>query len=62
MYADPRHIRDNPIKARFNDDELAVIEALARFNKQQPAVYLRELVLSHIAAAGQQFIETIKAA
>lgn len=46
MYADPTHIRDNEVKLRFNDDELALIDAWARFNKRQRAVLLRDLVLA----------------
>lgn len=49
MYADPAHIRDNPIKVRLNDDEYAAIEALARLNKRQPAVFARELLMQGIA-------------
>lgn len=50
MYADPTHIRDNEVKLRFNDDELALIEALARYNKRQRAVLLRDLVLNGVSA------------
>jgi hypothetical protein len=50
MYADPTHIRDNEVKLRFNDDELALIEALARYNKRQRAVLLRDLVLAGVAS------------
>ncbi|PXV54201.1 hypothetical protein SAMN04487785_11419 [Dyella jiangningensis] len=54
MYADPRHIRDNPIKVRLNDDEYAVIEAMARLNKRQPAVFARELLMQGIALLEQR--------
>lgn len=50
MYADPSHMRDNPIKVRLNDDEYAAIEALARLNKRQPAVFARELLMQGIAS------------
>lgn len=49
MYADPTHIRDNVIKTRFSDPEDELIKALARFNGRQPAVYVREAALAHIA-------------
>ncbi|WP_017907437.1 hypothetical protein [Xanthomonas sp. SHU 199] len=49
MYADPTHIRDNVIKARFSDPEDELIRALARFNGRQPAVFVREAALAHIA-------------
>jgi len=54
MYADPRHIRDNPIKVRLNDDEYAAIEALARLNKRQPAVFARELLMQGISLLEQR--------
>jgi len=54
MYADPNHIRDNPIKVRLNDDEYAAIEALARLNKRQPAVFARELLIQGIAMLEQR--------
>lgn len=57
MYADPPHLRDNPIKVRFNDSEKAVIEALANFNGRQPAVFVRELVLAGIASLEQRSSE-----
>lgn len=54
MYADPRHIRDNPIKVRLNEDESAAIEALARLNKMQVAVFARELLLEGIRLLEQR--------
>lgn len=45
MYADPRHIRNNEVKLRFNDREAKLIEAVANFSGQQRAVLLRELVM-----------------
>lgn len=48
MYADPAHIRDNEVKIRLNDDELAVVEALARFNQQQRAVFVRKVLLAGV--------------
>jgi len=54
MYADPSHIRDNPIKVRLNDDEYAAIEALARLNKRQPAAFARDLLMQGIALLEQR--------
>lgn len=54
MYADPSHVRDNPIKVRLNDDEYAAIEALARLNKRQPAAFARELLMHGISAMTAQ--------
>lgn len=45
MYDDPTHIRSNEIKVRLNDDELALVDALARFNKRQRAAFVRELLM-----------------
>jgi hypothetical protein len=54
MYADPTHVRDNPIKVRLNDDEYAVIEALARINKRQPAAFARELLMAGVEMLAQR--------
>lgn len=48
MYADPTHLRDHEIKLRLNEDELAVVDALARYNKQQRAAYVRDLVMASV--------------
>ncbi|AJQ88074.1 hypothetical protein ACQR5V_21540 [Xanthomonas oryzae pv. oryzicola] len=50
MYADPTHLRDNPIKVRFNDPDYALIVALANFNGRQPAAFVRELALAAVAS------------
>ena len=49
MYADPRHIRDNPIKVRVNDETDALLDALAAYKKTQKAVLVRELVMEGLA-------------
>lgn len=54
MYDDPTHIRDNPIKVRFNDAELDLVRALARFNGRQPAAFVRELVMASVARAERE--------
>lgn len=48
MYDDPTHIRAHEIKVRLNDDELALVEALARFNRRQRAAFVRELVMASV--------------
>ena len=50
MYADPTHLRNKIIKVRLNDDERDLVDVLARLNKTQPAVLLRELVLGQLDA------------
>ncbi|WP_129141498.1 hypothetical protein [Modicisalibacter coralii] len=46
MYSNPRHLRDHEIKARFDEETYALIEAMARFHRTQKAVLIRELVES----------------
>ena len=62
MYDDPAHIRDNPVKVRFNDAELAVVRAIARFNGKQPAAFVRELVMASVSRAEQQVTDHRNAA
>lgn len=45
MYEDPRMIRSNPIRVRFNDPEKELIAALVRYTGSQEAVLVRELAL-----------------
>lgn len=54
MYADPTHLRNKVIKVRLNDDERDLVDALARLNKTQPAVLLRDLVLGQLDALEQR--------
>lgn len=49
MYADPSHLRNKVIKVRLSDDERELVAILARLNKRQPAVLLRDLVLQGLA-------------
>lgn len=46
MYDDPTHIRAHEVKVRLNDEELALVDALARFNRQQRAAFVRELLMA----------------
>lgn len=50
MYADPRHIRDHEVKVRLNEDELELLESLAKYNRSQRAVMARELLLAALAS------------
>lgn len=55
MYADPRHLRDHEIKVRLTEEAYQVVIALARFNRQQPAVFARELLVAGVERLmGQQ--------
>lgn len=53
MYADPTHIRDNPVKVRFNDPEDDAFSALARLNGMQKAVFVREMALLGLETLNQ---------
>lgn len=48
MYADPRHIRDNPVKVRLNDETDALLGALAAYLKTQKAVLARDLLMAKL--------------
>jgi len=48
MYANPRHLRDHEIKVRLDEDSYRLVHALADYNRRQPAVLARELLLSGI--------------
>jgi len=50
MYAEHTHLRNKVIKVRLNEDERDLVDALARINKTQPAVLLRDLVLERLEA------------
>lgn len=62
MYADPTHLRNKVIKVRLNEDERDLVDALARINKRQPAVLLRDLVLQGLALFEQEITEEQRAA
>jgi len=62
MYADPTHLRNKVIKVRLNDDERDLVDALARVNKTQPAVLLRNLVLQGLEIFEQEISQDRHAA
>lgn len=62
MYDDPSHIRDREIKVRLNDDELAVVDALARYNRRQRAAFIRDLLMASVARFEAQDIDQPHAA
>lgn len=45
MYADPRNIRDHVVKVRLNEHEVELLHALSNYNRSQPAVLARDLLL-----------------
>lgn len=48
MYANPKDRRENEVKIRLNDDELELLESLAKYNRAQRAVFARELLMAAI--------------
>ena len=50
MYPDRTAVRDHEVKVRLNEHELAVVEALAKYNHRQRAVFVRDLMLAGLAA------------
>lgn len=45
MYQDRKHVRDNQIILRFNDEEIEAINALCRLSRKQRAKYLYDIVV-----------------
>lgn len=48
MYADPRHIRTKRVNLSFNEPEHKLIEAVCELTGEQPAAYLRSLILESL--------------
>lgn len=59
MYADPTHVRKHEIKIRVNQDQLAVVDSLARLNKRQRAVFALELMFEALDAREQRIRERL---
>jgi uncharacterized protein (DUF1778 family) len=57
MYADPRHVRKHEIKVRVNDEQLAVVDSMARLNRRQRAVFALELMFEALEARGKRMRE-----
>lgn len=53
MYDDPKHIKDNRVNARFNDEELEAINIVATLTGLQKSTLVRQATL--------RFIEELKA-
>lgn len=60
MYADPRHLRDHAIKARFDERTFDLIDAAAAFAGKQRAALVREIVEEWLAErlAGEQITKS----
>ncbi|MEQ3658634.1 MAG: hypothetical protein ABNH21_06730 [Glaciecola sp.] len=48
MYDNRKHVRDNAIKVRFNQDEIEAINALAKLSRKQRAAFIYEAVIKQI--------------
>ncbi|MFZ6730632.1 hypothetical protein ACO0LG_01735 [Undibacterium sp. Ji42W] len=53
MYPDPKRLKNNRLTVRFDDYEFELIIAIAKFQGEQPAALLRELVLKEAAKLDQ---------
>lgn len=59
MYADPRHVRKHEIKVRVNDEQLAVVDSMARLNRRQRAVFALELMFEALEAREKRMREGV---
>ena len=50
MYADKRRIKTNKMMIRFDDYEFELIKAMAAYQGDQPAAFMRDLVLREAIA------------
>lgn len=50
MYEDKKRIKTNKVTVRFDDYELEIIKAMAAYQGDQPAAFLRALILREAEA------------
>jgi hypothetical protein len=62
MYEDRTQVREHEIKVRLSDAELAVVDALARYNRRQRAAFIRDLVMDRVARSEMQVTDKQQAA
>lgn len=55
MYSNRKHVRNNVVKARFNEEEMDAIRALATLKRKQTAAFIYEAVLNQINKECEQF-------
>jgi hypothetical protein len=55
MYANRKHVRDNPVKVRLNDYETEALNKLAESLGKQPAVVAYELMLEALEAWEERY-------
>ena len=58
MYADRSHLRKHEIKVRVNEDQLAVVDSMARLNRRQRAVFALELIFEALEAREKRMGDT----
>ncbi|WKT59132.1 hypothetical protein Q2E61_09345 [Microbulbifer thermotolerans] len=56
MYANPKHLKDHEIKLRVDEETYNLIEAIAKFNRTQKAVLVREFVEAQLAKLAEENI------
>lgn len=57
MYDDPTHIRERVTKVYLSQEELAMVDALARYNRRQRSAFIRELLISSVTRHETQITE-----
>ena len=55
MYDDPKHIKDNRVNARFNDEEIAAITHVANLTGMQKSTLVRKATLRLIEELKEEF-------
>lgn len=47
-YEDPKARRDGRVRVNLNHYEIAAVNALAKYNRMQPATYAAEILRNHL--------------
>ncbi|WP_201595374.1 hypothetical protein [Psychrobacter vallis] len=55
MYDNPKHIKDNRVNARFNDDEIAAITHVAGLTGLQKSTLVRKATLRLVEELREEF-------
>lgn len=59
MYDDPKHIKDQRINARFNDDEIAAIAHVAGLTGLQKSTLVRKATLKLVEELKEEFARNL---
>ena len=60
MYADPSHKREIPIKARYTEKDAKLIEAVAHWQRTQPATLIHDVSMQIMRELVKNMPEDIK--